>query len=47
MIQNDLLQWALEEAIERGDTLDSVIRVILVVNFAAIHTSSNVGLLFP
>ena len=42
--QNDMLQWLLEEEINRkGDDLD-VTRRVLLVNFTAIHTSSTVSL---
>ncbi|OBZ79756.1 Ent-kaurene oxidase [Grifola frondosa] len=38
---NDMLMWLMDEARARGQSFDSVVRRILVVNFAAIHTSSN------
>ncbi|KAI0800573.1 cytochrome P450 [Fomes fomentarius] len=38
---NDMLQWVLEEAIPRNSTDESIVERILLVNFAAIHTSSN------
>ncbi|RPD64698.1 cytochrome P450 [Lentinus tigrinus ALCF2SS1-6] len=37
---NDMLQWILEEAIPRSYTDVQIIERILLVNFAAIHTSS-------
>ncbi|KAK7686510.1 hypothetical protein QCA50_010108 [Cerrena zonata] len=38
---DDLLQWSLEDAVARGDKMDTVVRSILITNFAAIHTSSS------
>ena len=40
--QNDLLQWIIEQAIPRGVDDESIAARILLVNFAAIHTSSMV-----
>ncbi|KAI0714845.1 cytochrome P450 [Earliella scabrosa] len=39
---NDMLQWVLEQAIPRNATDRSMVERILLVNFAAIHTSSNI-----
>ncbi|KAI0741599.1 cytochrome P450 [Daedaleopsis nitida] len=38
---NDLVQWVLEEAIPRNSDDEAIVGRILLVNFAAIHTSSN------
>ncbi|KAI0071573.1 cytochrome P450 [Panus rudis PR-1116 ss-1] len=38
---NDFLQWMIEISLEKGKTIDTIVRSILVTNFAAIHTSSN------
>lgn len=42
--QNDMLQWLIDEE-KKNKTFDirNLIRIILLVNFAAIHTSSNVS----
>ncbi len=41
--QNDMLQWILEGAIPRNYSDIQIIERIMLVNFAAIHTSSNVS----
>ncbi|KAH9849220.1 cytochrome P450 [Lenzites betulinus] len=38
---NDMLQWIMEEAASRDFSTKAIIQRILVVNFAAIHTSSS------
>ncbi|KAI0654469.1 cytochrome P450 [Cubamyces menziesii] len=38
---NDMLQWILEEAVVRQTSDEAIVQRILLVNFAAIHTSSN------
>ncbi|KAM5543009.1 hypothetical protein V8D89_003393 [Ganoderma adspersum] len=38
---SDMLQWVLEQAIPRGASDESIAARILLVNFAAIHTSST------
>ncbi|RPD62663.1 cytochrome P450 [Lentinus tigrinus ALCF2SS1-7] len=38
---NDMLQWVLEEALPRGQGDYQIAERIMVMNFAAIHTSSN------
>ena len=39
-----MLQWIIEEAIQRGRSSDlEIVDRLMLVNFAAIHTSSNVG----
>ncbi|KAJ8464090.1 hypothetical protein ONZ51_g9826 [Trametes cubensis] len=38
---NDMLQWILEEGLARNNTDDQIIQRILLINMAAIHTSSN------
>ncbi|KAI0699941.1 cytochrome P450 [Cerioporus squamosus] len=38
---NDLLQWVLEEALPRRSTDYQIAERIMIMNFAAIHTSSN------
>ena len=43
-MQNDMLEWILEQAIPRNSNDESITSRILLVNFAAIHTSSNVSL---
>ena len=40
--QSDMLQWVIEQAIPRGASDESIAARILLVNFAAIHTSSTV-----
>ena len=37
-----MLEWVLEESIPRRCSDEAIVQMILVVNFAAIHTSSNV-----
>lgn len=41
--QNDALQWIIDEAVERKQNVEEIVRRLLFFNFAAIHTSSNVG----
>ncbi len=43
VVQNDMLEWVLEQAIPRNSSDESITSRILLVNFAAIHTSSNVS----
>ncbi|KAI0073032.1 cytochrome P450 [Panus rudis PR-1116 ss-1] len=38
---NDLLQWIIDAALEKGKGIEIILPMILSVNFAAIHTSSN------
>ena len=38
-----MLQWIIEEAQVRNQGLYEIARMLLLVNFAAIHTSSNVS----
>ncbi|KAI0080654.1 cytochrome P450 [Panus rudis PR-1116 ss-1] len=38
---NDFLQWTINTALETGRDVQTIVRTILVTNFAAIHTSSN------
>ncbi|KAI0080996.1 cytochrome P450 [Panus rudis PR-1116 ss-1] len=38
---NDLLQWVIDLALEKGKSMETVAAMILSTNFAAIHTSSN------
>ncbi|KAI1791203.1 cytochrome P450 [Ganoderma leucocontextum] len=38
---NDMMEWILEQAIPRRSSDESIAQRILLVNFAAIHTSSN------
>ena len=38
-----MLQWILEEAVVRQTSDEAIVQRILLVNFAAIHTSSNVS----
>ncbi|KAI1793036.1 cytochrome P450 [Ganoderma leucocontextum] len=40
-VPNDMLQWILDEARERKESLDYVTMRLQVQNFSAIHTSSN------
>lgn len=40
--QDDLLQWLLEKGIQRGSTDANVLERLLLVNFAAIHTTTYV-----
>lgn len=39
-----MIQWLIEQANEDERTVDDIVMRILVVNFAAIHTSSMVCL---
>lgn len=41
-VQKDMLQWILEQATARRTTDDEVVRRIMIINFAALHTSSTV-----
>jgi len=41
--QLDILSWLMDEAKDEEQTIESLMRRILVVNFAAIHSSSNVS----
>ena len=45
--QNDMLQWIVEEAKTRDQGPYEVARMLLLINFAAIHTSSTVSLNAP
>ncbi|KAI0640078.1 cytochrome P450 [Trametes polyzona] len=38
---NDMLQWVIEEAAHRDPSVKAIVERILMVNFAAIHTSSS------
>ncbi|EMD42274.1 hypothetical protein CERSUDRAFT_79865 [Gelatoporia subvermispora B] len=38
---NDMLMWLMDEARGKPDALDAVVKRILTINFAAIHSSSN------
>ena len=38
-----MLQWLLEEAASRDDPDHCVVERLFLTNFAAIHTSANVG----
>lgn len=40
--QNDMLQWIMDEAASRDPSVKAIAERLLMVNFAAIHTSSNV-----
>ena len=42
-VQNDMLMWFMNEAKGVERSLEGVARRMLVVNFAAIHTTSNVS----
>ena len=42
-LQNDMLTWLMDEAKGVEKSLAGLARRLLVVNFAAIHTSSNVS----
>ncbi|KAM5539978.1 hypothetical protein V8D89_006481 [Ganoderma adspersum] len=44
---NDMLQWILNEARERKESLDHVTMRLQVQNFSAIHTSSNASSYVP
>lgn len=37
-----MLQWIVDEVMARGQGVEAVVRVIIIINFAAIHTSSSV-----
>ena len=39
--QNDVLQWIIEEAIRQNHSDVSIVEHMFLINFAAIHTSSN------
>ena len=38
-----MLQWLIDSVVSRGKGLPEVVRYMMLVNFAAIHTSSNVS----
>ncbi|EKM61817.1 uncharacterized protein PHACADRAFT_191008 [Phanerochaete carnosa HHB-10118-sp] len=38
---NDMLQWIIDEVAARNEPMEEVVRVVLLINFAAIHTSSS------
>ena len=42
-VQNDMLMWLMDEAKGVEKSLAGVARRLLAVNFAAIHTTSNVS----
>jgi hypothetical protein len=42
-VQNDMLMWLMSQAKGVERSLDGIARRLLVVNFAAIHTTSNVS----
>jgi hypothetical protein len=44
ILQNDLISWLLEQAPAEERTVDNLIQRILMINFAAIHTTANVRL---
>ena len=41
--QNDMVMWLIDEARSRGSSAESIMNKIMAVNFAAIHTSSQVS----
>ena len=42
-LQNDMLQWLMDEEFKREPfNMRKLARLVLIINFAAIHTSSNV-----
>ena len=45
-LQNDMLQWLIDEAVRQNHSDISVIERIMLINFAAIHTSSTVRVSF-
>ena len=42
--KNDMIQWVIDEGLSRNNTDEEMVQRVLLVNFAAIHTSSNVCL---
>ena len=42
-----MLQWLMEEEVSRGGRTEAVIERVMITNFAAIHTTSNVRLFSP
>lgn len=38
-----MLQWIIDEVVARNAPAEDILRNILFINFAAIHTSSNVS----
>jgi hypothetical protein len=42
-VQNDMLMWLMSEAKGVERSLEGLARRLLVVNFAAVHTTSNVS----
>ncbi|KAJ8475002.1 hypothetical protein ONZ51_g6824 [Trametes cubensis] len=38
---NDMIQWIMDEGLSRNNTDQEMVQRVLLVNFAAIHTSSN------
>ena len=47
LVQNDMLQWIMEVAATRDSSVKAIVKRILMINFAAIHTSSAVRLRLP
>ena len=45
--QNDMLMWLMSEAKGVERSLEGVARRLLTVNFASIHTTSNVSHTYP
>ncbi len=43
-LQNDLLQWFMDEASMRNTSDEAIPPRLFLINFASIHTSSLVGL---
>lgn len=41
--QEDLLQWLTEEAVERNQSAETVVRTLMLSIFASTHTSANVS----
>lgn len=42
-LQEDLLQWLAEEAVERNQSVETVVRTLMLSIFASTHTSANVS----
>ena len=42
LIQNDVLQWLIEDAVRKNHTDVEIVESLFLVNLAAIHNTSNV-----
>ena len=42
-MQNDMLEWIVEKALERNCTNEEIVARLLLVNFGTIHSTANVS----